>query len=206
MTHIYSTNKLTYSINNKIIINKISCKISAGLVTKISGPNGAGKTTFLKLLYGLYVPSLGYISRNFDPGETKLSYVFQNSVFLNRTVEDNLKHVLYCKNINKLMWTSMIKKLLNLHDLNYMLNLHVNLLSGGELQLLALMRSILINPDILFYDEPTNNLDKKNISIITNMIKKLNRNGTSIILVSHDNIFCNDLDYTELTIDKGKLV
>jgi ABC-type ATPase involved in cell division len=84
-----------------------------------------------------------------------------------------------------------------------MLDLRVNSLSGGELQLLALIRGILIHPDILFYDEPTNNLDKNNIDTILKMIQKFYTDGSSIIIVSHDDILIKMLKHNEILINEG---
>jgi ABC-type ATPase involved in cell division len=84
-----------------------------------------------------------------------------------------------------------------------MLALRLDSLSGGELQLLALVRGILIHPDILFYDEPTNNLDKNNIDTILKMIQKFYTNGSSIIIVSHDDILIKMLKHNEILINEG---
>ena len=148
-------------------------------------------------------PTSGKIYRKFDIKKNELSYIFQNSVFLNRSVEDNLKHVLFCKNVDKIKWKTLILNTLTEFNLDYMLALRVNSLSGGELQLLALVRGILIHPDILFYDEPTNNLDKNNIETILKMIQKFYMNGSSIIIVSHDDILVKMLKHDEILINKG---
>jgi ABC-type ATPase involved in cell division len=124
-------------------------------------------------------------------------------VFLNRSVEDNLKHVLFCKNVDKTKWVTLISNTLKEFNLEYMLALKVDSLSGGELQLLALVRGILIHPDILFYDEPTNNLDKNNIDTILKMIQKFYTNGSSIIIVSHDDILIKMLKHNEILINEG---
>ena len=78
---------------------------------------------------------------------------------------------LLCKNIEKSKWSQLINDLVNNYSLGSILASHVNLLSGGELQLLSLLRSIIIKPKILFYDEPTNNLDQVNIKLVKNYFK-----------------------------------
>ena len=99
MNEIFKVENLSYKVNNKQIIRNINCVIEEG-ITIIKGPNGAGKTTFLKLLFGLINPTEGAILKNYNESETKKSFVFQNPIFLDRTVEENLKHTLYCKNIS----------------------------------------------------------------------------------------------------------
>jgi ABC-type lipoprotein export system ATPase subunit len=71
-------------------------------------------------------------------------------------------------------------------------------LSGGELQLLAIIRSTLIQPDILFLDEPTNNLDKKNIEFLYQLIMEFNTKGSYMIIVCHDELLLKRLEYNEI--------
>ena len=203
MNTIFSANNLTYKASNKFIIKNATFDIKKNIITIIKGPNGAGKTTLLKILFGMLKPTSGEIYRKFDAKKNELSFIFQNSVFLNRSVEDNLKHVLFCKNIDKTKWKTLILNTLKEFNLEYMLALRVDSLSGGELQLLALIRGILIHPDILFYDEPTNNLDKNNIETILKMIQKFYINGSSIIIVSHDDILIKMLKHNEILINEG---
>ena len=99
MNTIFSANNLSYKASNKFIIKNATFDIKKNRITIIKGPNGAGKTTLLKILFGMLKPTSGEIYRKFDTKKNELSFIFQNSVFLNRSVEDNLKHILFCKNI-----------------------------------------------------------------------------------------------------------
>ena len=203
--NIFSLNNLSYKVSNKFIIKNITFDIKKNIITIIKGPNGAGKTTLLKILFGMLKPTSGSLQRLFDSEKHELSYIFQNSVFLNRSVEENLNHVLFCKNINKNKWKSIILSVLKEFNLDYMLSLNLKSLSGGELQLLALVRGILIHPDILFYDEPTNNLDRDNVETIAKMIYKFHLDGSSIIIVSHDDVLTNILKHDEIVMKEGGL-
>ena len=203
--NIFSLNNLSYKVSNKFIIKNITFDIKKNIITIIKGPNGAGKTTLLKILFGMLKPTSGSLQRLFDSEKLELSYIFQNSVFLNRSVEENLNHVLFCKNINKNKWKSIILSVLKEFNLDYMLSLNLKSLSGGELQLLALVRGILIHPDILFYDEPTNNLDRDNVETIAKMIYKFHLDGSSIIIVSHDDVLTNILKHDEIVMKEGAL-
>ena len=205
MKDIYISKNLSYKIKNNYILNDINCSIKNKAITVIKGHNGAGKTSFLRLLYGLEKATAGDVYRNFDQNSTKISYLFQNSVFLNRSVKANLLHILKCKKIAKHKWIDLIKNGLEKFNLNHLNNLNINSLSGGELQLLAVIRSILIQPDILFLDEPTNNLDKNNINLVANMILKLNNKGCTIIIASHDELLLDKIMYNEINIEKGIL-
>ena len=203
--NIFSLNNLSYEVSNKFIIKNITFDIKKNIITIIKGPNGAGKTTLLKILFGMLKPTSGSLQRLFDSEKHELSYIFQNSVFLNRSVEENLNHVLFCKNINKNKWKSIILSVLKEFNLDYMLSLNLKSLSGGELQLLALVRGILIHPDILFYDEPTNNLDRDNVETIAKMIYKFHLDGSSIIIVSHDDALTKILKHDEIVMKEGAL-
>jgi len=205
MSKIYSTENLSYEINNRKIIKEVTCNIGEG-VTVIKGPNGAGKTTFLKLLFGMIHPTSGNIVRNFDAKNTEISFVFQDPIFLNRSVEDNLKHVLYCKSIKKKDWRKIIYDIVTEYSLEHLLKSHVKDLSGGELQLLSLIRSMITDPSILIYDEPTNNLDDDNIELVTKIIKDINNQGLSLIMVSHSNILDNIMSYNQLSFKNGSKI
>ena len=205
MSKIYSIQNLSYEINNRKIIREVTCNIGEG-VTVIKGPNGAGKTTFLKLLFGMIQPTSGNVVRHFDVKNTEISFVFQEPIFLNRSVEENLKHVLYCKSIKKKDWRKIIYDIVKEYSLEHLLKSQVKDLSGGELQLLSLIRSMITKPSILLYDEPTNNLDDDNIELVTKIINDINNQGLSLIMVSHNSILDNISEYNQLFIKNGSLI
>jgi len=205
MSKIYSTQDLSYEINDRKIIKEVTCSIEEG-ITVIKGPNGSGKTTFLKLLFGMIYPTNGNIVRHFNTKIMEISFIFQEPIFLNRSVEDNLKHVLYCKSIKKKDWRKIIHKIVTEYSLEHLLKSQIKDLSGGELQLLSLIRSMIINPSILLYDEPTNNLDDDNIELVTKIIKDINNQGLSLIMVSHSSILDNIIKYNQLYIKNGSII
>ena len=204
MNEIFKVENLSYKVNNKQIIRNINCVIEEG-ITIIKGPNGAGKTTFLKLLFGLINPTEGAILKNYNESETKKSFVFQNPIFLDRTVEENLKHTLYCKNISMKNWDKIITEKAMLYNIEHMLNLNIKMLSGGELQLLSLVRSVIIEPNILFYDEPSNNLDINNTDLLIQIINRLCNKGGSTVMVSHNDFPQQLIKYNKLSIKQGIL-
>ena len=206
MKQIYSIKDLSFSVNNKVIINNVTFNINYNNITNIDGLNGAGKTTLLKLIYGLYIPTSGNVTRFYNNKKTNKAFFFQNSIFLNRSVIDNLKHALYCQNIKKIYWNNIINLCVKEHNIEYLLDLDIKSLSGGEFQLLSLLRCILNSPDILFLDEPTNNLDIKNIEIIANIIKSFHKKGCSIIMVSHDKNLLGMIQYKKINLHHGKII
>ena len=205
MSKIYSVQNLTYEINNRKIIEEVTCYIEEG-ITVIKGPNGAGKTTFLKLLFGMIYPTSGNIVRHFNSKNIEISFVFQEPIFLNRSVEDNLKHLLYCKSIKKKDWIKIIHHIISEYSLEHLLKSQIKDLSGGELQLLSLIRSMITKPSILLYDEPTNNLDDDNIELVRKIINDIDNRGLSLIMVSHNSILDNISEYNQLFIKNGSLI
>lgn len=204
MNKMFSINNLVYEKSGMRIINNITFEISCDKITLIKGPNGAGKSTLLKLLFGLYIPTSGKIIGHF-PKTYEKSIAFQNPVFLNRSVEDNLRHVLYCKNIKKNKWNNIIINHLKQNNLISLKEKKISELSGGELQLTSLVRSLLIRPNILFCDEPTNNLDSYHLDFMIEILNNLKRSDTKIIVVSHDTNLANKIDHEEITLNNGKI-
>ena len=99
MNKIISMTNVDYFYNDKLIIDSVTLDIYQDKITALRGPNGAGKTTLLKLMYGLFEPTSGHIIRNYD-NTSRLSMIFQNPVFINRSVYSNLEHALFCINID----------------------------------------------------------------------------------------------------------
>lgn len=205
MNKLISIKNLNYYYNDKIIINNISLDVYKDRIIALRGPNGAGKTTLLKLMYGLLEPSSGSIKRNYD-ANICTSMIFQNPKFLDRTVYFNLEHALFCKNIPKYSRNNIIKSLFNKYSLEYLSDIHIRLLSGGELQLVSLLRSLVIQPDIIFYDEPTNNLDTYNTSLIMDIINSAVSERKQIIIVSHDSNFIDKLNCLNVYLENGSLI
>ena len=206
MKNFYSLNGLCYKINEKLVIKNVSCKIKYNTITRIKGLNGAGKTTLLKLIYGLYKPSSGKIIRHFDNNKIRMSYLFQNSILLNRSIKDNLNHALYCQDVDRTKWDNIIIDTARKFDLEHLLTLNIKSLSGGEFQMLMILRSILNSPNLLFLDEPTNNLDLHNIKIIANIIKSIHINSGTILLVSHDKNLLDNIEYDQISLNEGKII
>ena len=205
MNKIISLQNVNYQSNNKKILNNISLDIYRDKITALRGPNGAGKTTLLKLMYGLLKPSSGNIIR-FYPESISKSIIFQNPKFLDKTVYANLEHALFCKNIQKNKRYLIINNLLEKYCLMDLADKQTRLLSGGELQLLSLLRSLVIQPHIIFYDEPTNNLDQFNKSLILDIIRSEIIEKKQIILVSHDDEFIKKLDCLNIYLKDGGLI
>mgnify|MGYP003970861465 CR=1 FL=1 len=167
MSFLIKINNITHIINNKKIIDIDKLSITKKGISFIIGPNGAGKTTLLKILSRIIMPTYGTVKYLYDFGS---AYVFQDPIFLNRSVVENLRYVLEIKMKKRIACDDKyIINILDEYQLLHIKNVNANHLSGGEKQIISLIRAISTRPNILFLDEPTKHLD----SIYKDMIQKM---------------------------------
>ncbi len=194
MHKIISVNGVSITINKKDILNNINLEIYDEGISVITGHNGAGKSTLLKIMAKILYPTEGNVSYNRDITHLASSFIFQKPIFLNRTVKDNLLYAL--KNSKeKSNNESLIMEQLAKFDLSHLYNCPAKKLSSGEQQLIAFIRSIIIKPLILFLDEPTSSLDKKNKTLVNHMLLNLSE-SIKIIVTSQS------MEQTKLFTDK----
>tara|TARA_B100001093_G_scaffold110394_1_gene102698 strand:+ start:1009 stop:1698 length:690 start_codon:yes stop_codon:yes gene_type:complete len=190
-----------FSVINKekTILDKISLSINKGEFIYIIGKTGSGKSSFLKTLYGeIKISSGKAIVSDFNIiniKENKIPYlrrkvgiVFQDFKLLpDRNIEKNLEFVLKAtdwKEKNKI--DERIDEVLNKVKLIEKKNNFPHELSGGEQQRIAIARAILNHPEIILADEPTGNLDPATSAEILSVLKEINKNGTTILVATHD--------------------
>lgn len=194
MHKIISVNGVSITINKKDILNNINLEIYDEGISVVTGHNGAGKSTLLKIMAKILYPTEGNVSYNRDITHLASSFIFQKPIFLNRTVKDNLLYAL--KNSKeKSNNESLIMEQLAKFDLSHLYNCPAKKLSSGEQQLIAFIRSIIIKPLILFLDEPTSSLDKKNKTLVNHMLLNLSE-SIKIIVTSQS------MEQTKLFTDK----
>lgn len=179
-----------------IILKDINLNIKKGEFISIVGPSGSGKTTLLNIIGLLDKPSEGSYLLNNETLKLnnlfklkglrghKIGYIMQNFALIeDYTVKENLKIPTKNKATDIELKEVLIKVNLLSEDI---LNKKPSELSGGQQQRVAIARALLLNPDILIADEPTGNLDHENSNNIIELLKKLNNEGKTIILVTHD--------------------
>ena len=196
-------NNISKKYNEKNIVRNFNLKINKGEFISIVGESGSGKTTLLNIIGLLEKQTSGDIVvmgiKNPTSKElTKLQrefygYVFQNYALIEEdSVQTNLKLALkYNKVIDKQAEINRALKLVGLEGYN---KKKVFELSGGEQQRLALARIMLKKCEIILADEPTGNLDNKNRDIVFKILKDLNKQGKTIVIVTHDNYIANKCD------------
>lgn len=189
---------ISYSYNNLKIIENYSISIKEEGITVISGPNGSGKTTLLKIISKIIEPDSGSVKILDKDLYNKLGFVFQRPVLLKRNVYENISYILkqtkLPSNEIKSLIDEYLSKFLNRRqNLSDFLEKNIFELSGGEQQLVSLVRTFISKPNILFLDEPFTNLDDSYCDSLTSLISEISSNKCKIIMVTHKHNIANKL-------------
>lgn len=182
------------------VLRGLSFKINRGEFLTIMGPSGSGKSTLLHILGLLERQSGGeYFLEDKQTGEysedeiaklrnKKLGFVFQSFNLLPRTtVLENVKLPLLYSGIKEELWDEMARKAIDAVGLSHRSEYEPSQLSGGEKQRVAIARALVNNPEVIFADEPTGNLDSKSGEVVMEIIQKLhNEMGHTVILITHE--------------------
>ena len=194
---LISFKNLCKSYSDKIIFNNINTEIEYGDRVAIIGNSGSGKSTLLNIIGFLDIPSSGEYSFDNQSNlniqsfvvqkilRNKIGYLFQNYALLeNETVRKNILIAMkYGKYKSK---EDSINDALRAVGLEGMGNRKIYTLSGGEQQRVALARLIVKPCQIILADEPTGNLDEENTETVINLLFKMNKQGKTIIMVTHN--------------------
>jgi len=170
------------------ILDGVTLSIGQGGPTLVVGPNGAGKTTLLRLCMGLDRPSAGRITwgGRADAGPQRRAFVFQRPVMLRRSVAANLDYALEQAGAARGGRKDRIRDLLARVGLDELAERPARRLSGGEQQRLALARALARDPEIMFLDEPTANLDPAATRAVEEIVQMAAQAGIKIVMTTHD--------------------
>ena len=209
---------LKKNFNKKHILKGIDLNIEKGERIAIIGPSGCGKSTFLRCLNLLEKPDSGnIIFNNIDLTKLdkslhlyreKIGMVFQQfNLFNNLTVLENL--ILAPVNLKLLNETNAKKEallLLKKIGLEDKKDSYPNELSGGQKQRVAIIRTLIMNPEIILFDEPTSALDPEMVKEVLDLISQIAHNGMTFIIVSHEMEFVKKIATKIIFINEGKIV
>lgn len=210
--------KLKKKFGSNVVLNDISFNVSKGDIISIVGPSGSGKSTLLRCLNLIEKPSSGdiifegisLVGKKADLSllRQKMGMVFQQfNLFPHLTVIDNITLApVKLKLMNEVTARKKALELLNTINLKDKSEHYPNELSGGQKQRVAIIRTLIMEPDIILFDEPTSALDPEMIGEVLDLIKKVADTGKTMVIVSHEMNFVKKVSNRVLFIDGGKVI
>lgn len=210
---IIKVEKLNKTFDHKIILNNINLKIQEKRVTCLIGPNGAGKTTLLRILNLLEKPTRGkiyYDGKDYDEVERlalqrRMVLLAQEPVMFNTSVFNNVAYGLKMRKKKDIK--EKVKRVLEMVSLSGMEDRSALTLSGGEAQRVALARVLIFDPEVIFLDEPTHNLDPISKKIVEDLIFHLkSESQKTMVLSTHDLSLAERFAHQAYFLKKGKIV
>lgn len=207
---------LRKSFKDKQVLKSINLKIDKGDILAIIGPSGSGKSTLLRSLNKLEEKTSGDIyfhEKNIDQVNInklreQIGMVFQQfNLFSNMNIMDNL--IVAPLNTGKLKKEEAIKKALGLLEkigLSDKKNSYPDELSGGQKQRIAIIRSLMMEPELMLFDEPTSALDPEMVKDVLDLMKQLANDGMTMAIVTHEMEFAKEVSNRIILMDDGEIV
>lgn len=199
-------------------LRDINVSVNQGEFVYLVGPSGAGKSTFIKLLYReeklssgkLYVGEFDLTklkSRDVPILRRHIGVVFQDYKLLpKKTVFENVAYAMEVIGEKRSHIKKRVPEVLDLVGLKHKMRSFPNQLSGGEQQRVAIARAIVNNPKLLIADEPTGNLDPEISWEIMQLLERINLQGTTILMATHNSHIVNTLRHRVIAIEDGRVV
>ena len=209
--------KLHKKFGENIVLKNINIEIKKGERLAIIGPSGCGKSTFLRCLNMLEIPTSGSIifdgiditKKNIDLSKIrrKMGMVFQQfNLFPHLTVLENITLAPVKLGIlSEIEAKKQALELLESIDLKDKANHYPNELSGGQKQRVAIVRTLIMNPEVILFDEPTSALDPEMVYEVLDLIMNIANKGITMIMVSHEMNFVKKFATKVMFLDEGKI-
>ena len=199
-------------------LNNANLKIKKGEVVVLVGPSGSGKSTLLRCLNLLQKPTSGKVvfkgeditdtSKDINKYRQKIGMVFQHfNLFNNMTVLDNMI-LAPTKLLNKSKEEATVKaqELLKRVGLEDRINAYPSQLSGGQKQRVAIVRALMMEPEIMLFDEPTSALDPEMVKEVLDVMKELADNGMTMCVVTHEMNFARKVADRIVFLENGQII
>ena len=208
---------LTKRFGKLTVLDNISTSFAAKEVVSVIGPSGGGKSTFLRCLNLLETPTSGQIifdgvdicdkKTDINLHRQKMGMVFQQfNLFENMNVMRNLTIApMKIRKMPKEKAEAKAVDLVSRVGLADKLSAYPSQLSGGQKQRIAIVRALMMNPDVMLFDEPTSALDPEMIGEVLNVMKALADDGMTMIVVTHEMRFAREVSSRTLFLDGGKI-
>ena len=196
---------LHYARAGQLIIDDVNSVLSSRARSLILGPNGAGKSVLMRLCHGLLMPTSGSV-RWAPARPVRQAMVFQRPVVLRRSVLANVTYGLRLAGVTRIERRARAMDALERVGLAALAARAAVLLSGGERQRLALARAWALEPEVLFLDEPTANLDPASAAAVERIVIAIHEAGTRIVMSTHNLGQARRLADEILFIDQGRVI
>jgi len=199
-------------------LDRVTLEVQRGEFAFVVGPTGCGKSTLIKLLIGEVRPASGQVliaGRDIDSLSPKklpflrrrIGTVFQDFKLLpNRTVYDNVAYALQVTGGTRAEIRRKVPEILRLVGLQTKIHNYPDELSGGEQQRVSIARAFVNHPPLLLADEPTGNLDPETSIGIMQLLYRINRTGTTVLVVTHDREMVDKMRRRVIALEAGRLV
>ena len=216
MEKLLEIKDLCKSFGDHLVLDHITTDINKGDVLCLVGPSGGGKSTFLRSLNLLEMPTSGKIyfegtditdpKTNIDNVRKKIGMVFQHfNLFPHLTIMENMTlSPINVLNLSKKEAEEKAKELLLRVGLIDKKNTYPNMLSGGQKQRVAIVRSLMMNPDVMLFDEPTSALDPEMVGEVLDVMKELAREKMTMVVVTHEMGFAREVANRVAFLDEGR--
>ena len=216
MISIKNANK-AYTRKNKVL-DDVSLEIEAGEFVSIVGQSGAGKTTLVKILIGEERLDSGRVvvgewditkisKREVPYLRRQIGVIFQDFKLLpKKTLAENVAFALEVSGSSFNKIKKIVPSVMKIVGLEDKMDRYPNEVSGGEKQRAAIARALVHQPKILLADEPTGNLDALNANEIIDLLLRINKFGTTVILVTHNKEVVNHLNKRVITMEGGRVI
>lgn len=204
--------------SGSVALRNVDVHIKPGEFVFVVGPSGAGKSTFIKMLFREVLPTTGKIFvdgvdvLSLKPAEVpylrrQLGIIFQDYRLLpDRTVAENVAFAMRVIEAPANQINKRVEAVLELVGLRSRASNYPGELSGGEQQRVAIARAIVNDPLMVIADEPTGNLDPETSMEIMNIFSQINKNGTTIIMATHDKTMVDFMQKRVIAIEDGYIV
>lgn len=222
MSALIKVKSLSKKFGDNQVFKDINFEVAEGSVTVIIGPSGSGKTTILRSLNALETPEAGTVTI----GDFKVDYaqnpnkaaiaqlrshsgmVFQgNNLFGNLTAIQNITvGPIKAQSITKDEANKQASELLKLVGLAGKENAYPHELSGGQQQRVGIARALALKPDVLLFDEPTSALDPELVGEVLSVMRRLAKQGWTMVVVTHEMRFARQVADQVIFIDHGKII
>ena len=208
---------LTKRFGQLTVLNDISTSFAAKEVVSVIGPSGGGKSTFLHCLNLLETPTSGEIifdgvnicdkKTDINLHRQKMGMVFQQfNLFENMNVLRNLTIApMKIRKMSREEAETKAEELVRRVGLSDKLTAYPSQLSGGQKQRIAIVRALMMNPEVMLFDEPTSALDPEMIGEVLGVMKNLAEDGMTMIVVTHEMRFAREVSSRTLFLDGGKI-